>query len=87
MGKYLICLQTTSSGHWIRENKKYRFEIKIHVGEDVNVMSKIAKKGDIYGMSEGFRLLNNEIENFLMRHEIISAKDERLFHVFIEIFP
>ena len=45
-------------------------------------MNKTAKVGDLAGFNEGYRLLNNQVENFLMRQELIAAKDEKLFHVF-----
>ena len=82
MGKYQFCLSTTSSGNWIRENRKYRFSINIHIGEDIHLMNKTATVGDLAGFNEGYRLLNNQVENFLMRQELIAAKDEKLFHVF-----
>ena len=82
VGKYQFCLSTTSSGNWIRENRKYRFIISIHIGEDINIMNKTAKVGDLAGFNEEYRLLNNQVEKFLMRQELIAAKDEKLFHVF-----
>lgn len=81
VGTYHICIKTTNQGNWIRENKKYRFEIKMHVGEDVTLLNKTAKVGDFQGISEGSRLLSNEIENFLLRNELLVAKDTKLFHV------
>ena len=86
MGRYHFCLATTTSGNWIHENRKYRFEIKLHIGEDTVVLNKTAKVGDLAGFNEGYNLLNNEVENFLMRQELIAAKDEKLFHVLFMIF-
>ena len=78
---------TTNTGNWIRENRKYRFQLRFHIGDDVVVLNKTAKVGDLVGFQEGYRTLDNEVETYLLRQEIIAAKDEKLFHViFFEFF-
>lgn len=81
VGRHDFCIITANRGNWIKENKKYRFEIKIHIGEDVGVMNKTAKVGDLAGIQEGYEKLNNEVDFFLLKQEMIALKDEKLFHV------
>ncbi len=77
---------TTNTGNWIREDRKYRFQFKCHIGEDYVVLNKTAKVGDLVGFQEGYRTLDNEVDTYLLKQEIIALKNEKLFHVIFREF-